>query len=206
LTIVVAGGGFAGVETVAAVNDFLRESIRFYPHLTADMLRVVLAHPGNVILPELGPKLGAYAQKKLAERKVEIRVKTKVVRVNQDAVELSDGSLIPTSTVIWTAGTSANPLIATLPCKLDRGRIVTNEYMEVHDWPGVWALGDRASITDRKTDRPYPPTAQHALRQGKTVAKNVSAEIHGSACAMMHFLVAAQRRGSHFPHWACSQP
>jgi NADH dehydrogenase len=119
LTIVVAGGGFAGVETVAAVNDFLRESIRFYPHLTADMLRVVLAHPGNVILPELGPKLGAYAQKKLAERKVEIRVKTKVVRVNQDAVELSDGSLIPTSTVIWTAGTSANPLIATLPCKFD---------------------------------------------------------------------------------------
>jgi NADH:ubiquinone reductase (H+-translocating) len=179
LTIVVAGGGFAGAATVAAVNDFLRESIRFYPHLTADMLRVVLAHPGAVILPELGPKLGAYAQKKLADRKVEIRVNTKVVRVDEDAVDLSDGSRIPTKTVIWTAGTSPNPLIATLPCKLARGRIVTDEYLEVPDWPGVWALGDCASITDRKTGRPYPATAQHALRQGKTVAKNVIAAIRG---------------------------
>lgn len=179
LTIVVAGGGFAGTETVAAVNDFLRESIRFYPHLTSDMLRVVLAHPGAVILPELGPKLGAYAQKKLADRKVEIRVNTKVVRVDEDAVDLSDGSHIPTKTVIWTAGTSPNPLITTLPCKLARGRIVTDEYLEVPDWPSVWALGDCASITDRETGRPYPPTAQHALRQGKTVAKNVIAAIRG---------------------------
>jgi NADH dehydrogenase len=179
LTVVVAGGGFAGVETIAAVNDFMRESIRFYPQLSAEMVRVVLVHSGNVILPELGPKLGAYAQKKLAERKVEIRVNTKVVRVSEDAVELSDGSHIPTNTVIWTAGTSPNPLIAAMPCKLERGRIVTNEYLEVPDWPGVWALGDCASITDRKTGRPYPPTAQHALRQGKTVAKNMTAAIRG---------------------------
>jgi NADH dehydrogenase len=185
LTIVVAGGGFAGVETVAAVNDFLRDSIRFYPHLTADMLRVVLAHPGDVILPELGPKLGAYAQKKLTERKVEIRVNTKVVRVEQHAVELSDGSHVLTDTVIWTAGTC--PLIATLPFKMNRGRIVTNEYMEVQDWPGVWALGDCASTMDRKTARPYPPTAQHALRQGKTVAKNVSAAIRGGAKTRFSF-------------------
>jgi NADH dehydrogenase len=187
LTIVVAGGGFAGVETVAAVNDFLRESLRFYPHLTADMLRVVLAHPGDVILPELGSKLGVYAQKKLAERKVELRVNTKVVRVDEDVVDLSDGSRIPTKTVIWTAGTSANPLIATLKCKLNRGRIVTNEYLEVEDWAGVWALGDCASIMDRKTARPYPPTAQHALRQGKTVAKNVSAEIRGGTKTRFSF-------------------
>jgi NADH dehydrogenase len=179
LTMIVAGGGFAGVETIAAVNDFMRDSIRFYPHLSADMVRVVLVHPGNVILPELGPKLGTYAQKKLAERKVEILVNTKVVRVDDDGVELSNGSHILTNTVIWTAGTSPNPLIATLPCKLNRGRIVTNEYLEVPEWPGVWALGDCASITDRKTGRPYPPTAQHALRQGNTVAKNVTAAIRG---------------------------
>ena len=187
LTIVVAGGGFAGVETVAAVNDFMRESLRFYPHLTEDMLRVVLAHPGDVILPELGPKLGAYAQKKLAERQLEIRANTKVARVDHDAVELSDGSHIPTSTVIWTAGTSPSPLIARLPFKFNRGRIVTNEYLEVQDWPGVWALGDCASIIDRKTARPYPPTAQHALRQGKTVAKNVFAAIRGGAKTRFSF-------------------
>jgi NADH:ubiquinone reductase (H+-translocating) len=180
LSVVVVGGGFAGAETVAAVNDFLRESIRLYPHLATDMLRVILVHPGDVILPELGPKLGAYAQKKLAERKVGIRVNTRVTRVDEDAVELNDGSRIPTNTVIWTAGTSPNPLIATLLCKLDRGRIVTNEYLEVPDWPGVWALGDCASITDPKTTgRPYPPTAQHALRQGKTVADNLIATIRG---------------------------
>ncbi|MGA9242959.1 MAG: NAD(P)/FAD-dependent oxidoreductase [Silvibacterium sp.] len=187
LTIIVAGGGFAGVETIAAVNDFMRESIRFYPHLSADMVRVVLVHPGNVILPELGPKLGTYAQKKLAERKVEIRVNTKVVRVDQDAVELSDGSHILTDTVIWTAGTSPNPLIATLPCQLSRGRIVTNEYLEVQDLPGVWALGDCASIMDSKTARPYPPTAQHALRQGKTVAKNVTAALRGGTKTRFSF-------------------
>ncbi len=180
LNIVVAGGGFAGAETVAAVNDFLRESIRFYPNLAEDMVRMVLVHPGDVILPELGPKLGAYAQKKLAERKVEIRVNTKVVHVDENSVELSDGSRVPANTVIWTAGTSPNPLVATLPCKLDRGRIVTDEYLELPDWPGVWALGDCASITDRKTGRPYPPTAQHALRQGKSAAENVIAAIRGS--------------------------
>jgi NADH dehydrogenase len=187
LSIVVAGGGFAGAETVGAVNDFLRESIRFYPHLTADMLRLVLVHPGEVILPELGPKLGAYAQKKLAQRKVEIRVNTKVVRVDLDAVELSDGSHILTDTVIWTAGTSPNPLLATLPCTLERGRIVTNEYLELPEWPGVWALGDCASVTDHKTGQPYPPTAQHALRQGKTVAKNVNAAIHGGTKTRFSF-------------------
>lgn len=179
LTAVVVGGGFAGAETVAAVNDFLRESVRLYPHLTPEMLRVILVHPGEVILPELGPKLGAYAQKKLAERKVEIRVNTRVTRVDDNAVELNDGSRIPTSTVIWTAGTSPNPLIASLPCKLDHGRIVTDEYLEVPDWPGVWALGHCASIIDPKTNRPYPPTAQHALRQGRTVAGNVIATIRG---------------------------
>ena len=181
LTIVVAGGGFAGTETIAAVNDFLHESIRFYPHLSADMIRVVLVHPGKVILPELGPKLGAYAQKKLAERNVEIRINTRVVHVGEDAVDLSDGSRVPAKTLIWTAGTSPNPLIAALPCELDRGRVLTDEYLEVADWPGVWALGDCASILDRTTGRPYPPTAQHALRQGKTVAKNIIAAIRGNA-------------------------
>ena len=78
LTFVVAGGGFAGVETVAGINDFVRGALRSYPHLTEDMLRVVLVHPGPVILPELNEKLGAYAQRKLAGRKVEVRLNTKV--------------------------------------------------------------------------------------------------------------------------------
>lgn len=179
LTVVVAGGGFAGTETIAAVNDFLRESIQFYPHLTEDMVRVVLVHGGDLILPELGPRLGAYAQKKLAARKVEIRVNTKVVRVEDGAVELSDGSRISAQTVIWTVGTGPNPLIAALPCKFERGRLVTDEFLELPGWPGVWALGDCAYVTDRKTGQAYPQTAQHAVRQGRIVAKNVIAAIRG---------------------------
>jgi len=179
MTIVVAGGGFAGAETIAGINDFLREAVRFYPHLTEDMIRVVLVHPGDVILPELGKELGAYAQKKLAQRQLEIRVNTKVVDVTGDDVQLSDGTRIPARTVIWTAGTSPTPLIAALPCEMERGRLVANEYLEVKGWDGVWALGDCAAITDPKTGHAYPPTAQHALRQGRTVAYNVLAAMRG---------------------------
>lgn len=179
LTFVVAGGGFAGVETIAAMNDFLREALRFYPHLSEDLIRMVLVHPGPLILPELGDKLGAYAQGKLAERKVEIRVKTRVQGVSAEGVHLSDGTTIATNTLIWTAGTSPNPLLSTLPCGKERGRVVVNEFLEVPDWPGVWALGDCAVIPDRRTGKPCPPTGQHALREGKTVAKNIAAAIDG---------------------------
>jgi NADH dehydrogenase len=179
LTFVVAGGGFAGVETVAGLNDFVRESLASYPHLTERMLRVVLVHPGAVILPELGEKLGAYAQKKLGERGVEVRVNTSVKGVTELGVELSDGTMIETNTLVWTAGTSPNPLLQGLECKKERGRLVVNEYMEVTDWPGVWALGDCAAVPDRTTGKTCPPTAQHALRQGKVLARNITAAVRG---------------------------
>jgi len=179
LSVVVAGGGFAGVETIAGINDFLRESVEFYPNLSEDLLRIVLVHPGEVILPELGSKLGAYAQKKLTQRGVDIRTNTRVTGVTERGVTLSDGSTIPSCTVIWTAGTSPNPLLAPLPCTKERGRVVVNEYMEVPEWPGVWALGDCALVPDRKTGAYYPQTAQHALREGKVLARNIAATLRG---------------------------
>ena len=180
LNVVVAGGGFAGVETVAGLNDFLRDAVRFYPHLREDMLRVMLVHSGKVILPELSAKLGAYAQSKLMERKVEIRLNTRVAAVSAREVELSDGTKVTTNTLIWTAGTSPNPLLDTLPCKQERRRIAVNEYIEVPEWPGVWALGDCAVIPDPRTGTSHPPTAQHALREGKVVAHNILAAIQGT--------------------------
>ena len=179
LTFVVAGGGFAGVETIAGINDFVRGAIRSYPHLREEMLRVVLVHPGPVILPELGEKLGRYAQEKLAERKVEIRVNTKVEAVTERSVHLSDGTTIWSNTLVWTAGTSANPLLNGLPCSKERGRVIVNEYFEVPDWPNVWALGDCAAIPDPKTGTYHPPTAQHALRQGRILARNIASAIRG---------------------------
>jgi NADH dehydrogenase len=178
LTFVVAGGGFAGVETIAGVNDFVREAAEFYPHLKEEDIRMVLVHPGAVILPELGEKLGAYAQEKMAERGVEIRVNTRVMGATDDGVALSDGSVIRTNTLVWTAGTSPNLLVQKVPCEKDRGRLKVNSMMEVPGWPGVWALGDCASVPD-PTGKPYPPTAQHALRQGRVAAQNVMASIRG---------------------------
>ncbi len=179
LGFVIAGGGFAGVETIASVNDFLREALRFYPNLTEESLRIVLVHDGPFLLPELGESLGVYAQRKLAERKVEIRLQTRVSGMSEDGVTLSDGTMIPAKTLVWTAGTSPNPLLAPLPCKKERGRILVNEHMEVLEWPGVWALGDCAVVPDPRTGKPYPPTAQHALRQGKILAENILAAIRG---------------------------
>jgi NADH dehydrogenase len=179
LTFVVAGGGFAGVETLAGINDFVREALRFYPNLREDLLRMVLVHPGEVILPELHPKLGRYAQQKLAERGVDIRVNTRVTGMSEQGVELSDGTCLPTQTLIWTAGTAPNPLLASLPCQKDRGRLLVAADLEVPEWPGVWALGDCALVPDPKTGAYYPPTAQHALREGKVVAHNVTATVRG---------------------------
>jgi NADH dehydrogenase len=179
LTFVVAGGGFAGVETAAAIYDFLLDALKFYPNLTQDMVRVVVVEATSAILPELGPELGRYAEQKLRDRRIEIRLNTKVMGLSELGVELSDGSTLTTKTLIWTAGTAANPLLAHLPCDKERGRIIVNEWLEVPGHPGVWALGDCASVPDRTTGQTCPPTAQHALRQGKVLGQNIVATIRG---------------------------
>jgi NADH dehydrogenase len=154
LTAVVAGGGFAGAETVGAVNDLLREAMKFYPRLKEDMIRVVLVHPGEVILPELSESLGRYAQEKLAKRGVEIRLKTQVVSYDGEDVVLSDGTKIASRTIIWTAGTTPPKLLSCLSCPMQRGRILANECLQVPGWPGVWALGDCAPDTEIVALRP----------------------------------------------------
>ena len=179
LTFVVAGGGFAGVETIAAINDFLRDALQFYPHLTEAMLRIVLVEHGSMILPELGAELGQYAQQKLEERKIEFRLGTKVTGLSEHGVELSDGTTLQARTLIWTAGTAPCPILKPLACKKERGRVAVDEYLEVPGFPGVWALGDCAFIPDKKTGAAYPPTAQHALRQGQILGRNIVAAMKG---------------------------
>lgn len=187
LTFVVAGGGFAGVETIAGVNDFVRDALRYYPRARKGGVRMVLVHPGPVILPELGDKLGAYAQRKLAERGIEIHTNARVDRVTGDGVVLSSGMEIRSATLVWTAGTSPHPLIAALPCERNRGRLCVNEYLEVGGWPGVYALGDCALVPDKRTGAFHPPTAQHALREGKVVARNIAAAIRGGTRTAFDF-------------------
>ena len=117
LTFVIAGGGFSGAETTGAVNDFVRETAKFYPALQEEWIRVVVVHPGKFLLPELGEELGRYAEGKLARRKVEVIKGARVASYDGSVVELSNGTSIPAATLVWTAGTKPSPVIETLPCK-----------------------------------------------------------------------------------------
>jgi NADH:ubiquinone reductase (H+-translocating) len=180
LTFVVAGGGFAGVETVAALSDFIREVLPFYPNLCEGMCHVVLVHSGPMILPELGRELGQYTEKVLAGRGVDIRLNTRVANVTQNKVSLSDGTSISSQTLVWTAGIVPSPLIGTIPSLKERGRLVVNQFLQLPNWPNVWAIGDCAFVPDiRNNGKSHPPTAQHAMREGKIVAKNIVAALSG---------------------------
>jgi NADH:ubiquinone reductase (H+-translocating) len=151
------------------------------------LVRTILVSSDEFILPELGNKLGAYAQRKLAARGVEIITRARVTGVRDGMVELSNGRTIPATTLIWAAGNASNPLVAALPVSKIGGRILVDEYLEVKEFPGVWALGDCASIPDGKTGRFHPPTAQHAIREARCVARNVAADILGGKKKVFRF-------------------
>jgi NADH dehydrogenase len=187
LTFVVAGAGFAGVETVGGINDFVRQAIRFYPNLKAEFIRTVLISSEEFILPELGRKLGAYTQRKLAARGVEIITRARVASACDGLVELSDEQKIAATTLIWAAGNAPNPLIADLSIPKRAGRVEVNEYLEVQGFPGLWAVGDCALVPDGKAGF-HPPTAQHALREGRCAARNVAAEILGGRKQPLRFM------------------
>ena len=172
-----AGGGFAGVETAAALNDFVREALKFYPHLRPEHVRLVLVHPGPVLLPELDPALGEYAGRELMRQGIDVRLNTRVAAMTPHGVALSDGSLVSSRTLIWTAGTAANPALGRLPCDTDRGRVIVDATLAVPRFSGVWALGDCAAIPDPDTGRLQPPTAQHAIREARVVAENIVAQL-----------------------------
>jgi NADH:ubiquinone reductase (H+-translocating) len=194
LSFVTAGGGFSGTETTGAVNDFVRETVRYYPQLREEFIRVVMVHPGNFILPELGEELGRYAERKLRQRKVEVIKGARVANYDGVVVTLSDGTSIPARTLIWTAGVKPSPVITSLACKTERGRLLVNEDMSVPGVSGLWAAGDCAAIPDVKsgTGKFYPPTAQHGLREGVTVAKNIEATILGRPLKPFRFKMMGQ--------------
>jgi NADH:ubiquinone reductase (H+-translocating) len=180
LTMVITGGGFAGVETAGAVNDLMREAMKFYPNVNENMLRIVVVHAGDALLPELSESLGRYAEKQLARRGVEVLLNTKVTSYDGMEVTLGDGTKIATRTLVWTAGITPPPLLSTLPCAIERGRVLANECLQVPNWPGVWALGDCALVPDPfNPGKFYPPTAQHATREAAVLANNIVASMRG---------------------------
>jgi len=181
LTFVVAGGGFSGVEAVAELNDFVRAAARSFRHVDSKEIRVVLLHAQGLILPELPRALAEFAQRILMRRGVEIRLNTRLSGATMDAALLAGGERIATRTVVTTVPSAPNPLVAALPCKKERGRIVVDPTLEVPDYPGVWSVGDCAWILDARTGEPCPPTAQHAIREAKCLGANIAATIRGAA-------------------------
>ncbi|HME88862.1 MAG TPA: NAD(P)/FAD-dependent oxidoreductase [Chthoniobacterales bacterium] len=192
LTFVTAGGGFAGVETTGAVNDFVRETVRFYPSLREETIRVVVVHPGKFLLPELGEELGRYAEQKLSERKVEIIKGARVAGYDGSVVRLTDGTSVRATTLIWTAGVKPSAAIESLDCKKERGRLLVNEYLNVPGVSGLWAAGDCAAVPTGKSGEFYPPTAQHGLREAVAAAKNIEAAIVGRPPKPFVFITLGQ--------------
>jgi NADH:ubiquinone reductase (H+-translocating) len=176
LTFVVVGGGFSGVETVGAVNDFVRQTItQYYKNIYMSDVRVILVSATDKILEQIDEELGKFALEKLKENGVEFIMNSKVKGASKDKAILDNDTEIPCYSLIWTAGVTQNKLIAELECEHDKGhRIVTNEYLEVKNYEDVvYALGDCASIPDPHTGKSYPPTAQHAIREADVAAKNI---------------------------------
>jgi NADH dehydrogenase len=180
LTFVVVGGGFNGVETVGEINDFIRETIRsYYKNIYMSDVRVILVSATDKILEEVDEKLGEWALQKLKAKGVEFIMNKHVSGATATSAKLDDGVIIPCHTLIWAAGVTSTDLIASLSCEHDkRHAIIVNNFLEVKGYEGqVYALGDCASITDPHTGKPYPPTAQHAVREARIAAKNIIYDI-----------------------------
>jgi NADH dehydrogenase len=178
LTFVFVGAGYAGVEALAELSDLVRDALRYYPPLRGVPQRWVLVDAAPRILPEIPTRLGEYAARQLLRRGVEIRTETTLDSVEPHAAVLSDGERILTSTLVWTAGVKAHPLLSELGLPLDeRGRVRVDETLRVEGMEHIWALGDSARVPNAATPgRVDPPTSQHALRQARTLVKNLAGE------------------------------
>jgi NADH dehydrogenase len=175
LTFVVIGGGFSGVEVAGELVDFLRASIRFYPNIRMEDIKVVLVHGTDRLLPELTASLGDYALRQMQMDGLDIRLNARVVNIDDGSVELGDGMRIRAGTVVCTIGTKTNTLLNDIGLRMERGRIATAPDMSVPQFPGVWAIGDCAAVPNAHDERTAPPTAQFAVRQARQVAANICA-------------------------------
>jgi len=176
LTFVFVGAGYAGVEALAELSDLVSDALRWYPRLRAAPQRWILVDAAPKILPEIPTRLGDYAARELSRRGVEIRTSTTLESLAAGEATLSDGERIATHTLVWTAGVRAHPLLGELGLPLDeRGRVRVDPLLRVEGRERVWALGDCAAVPNGATpDHVDPPTCQHALRQARRLAKNLS--------------------------------
>ncbi|GAA3015812.1 NAD(P)/FAD-dependent oxidoreductase [Streptomyces fulvorobeus] len=185
LQFVVVGGGYAGTETAACLQRLTTSALRHYPRLDPKLIKWHLIDIAPKLMPELGDKLGRDAMKILRRRGIEVSLGVSIAEATAERVTFTDGRVLPCRTLIWTAGVAASPLIATLGAETVRGRLAVTPELSLRGSDGVFALGDAAAVPDlAKGDGAVcPPTAQHALRQGRTVADNLIASLRGTPLA-----------------------
>jgi NADH:ubiquinone reductase (H+-translocating) len=180
LSFVFVGGGYAGIEALGELEDLARDAIGSYPTLAVGEMRWVMVEAADRILPELPPDLADYARTRLVHRGIDVLTDTRLESAEDGRVRLSDGQDFAADTLVWTAGVKPSPLAARSGFPLDdRGRVVVDETLRVRGVADAWAAGDVAAVPDRSTGGLAPPTAQHALREGRTLGRNVVATLRG---------------------------
>lgn len=188
LTFTFVGGGFAGAEALAEIEDMARALSKTFDSIRREDLRFVLIEASDRILPEVGEELGRYALEQFRERDIEVKLGTRLESAVDGVIETSDGDRFESETLVWTAGVKANPVLAKMGLPRDeRGRLRANEYLQVVDEhgeviPGAWTAGDVAAVPDLENPgKLCAPTAQHAVRQAKRLGKNVAGSLTGRA-------------------------
>ena len=213
LGFVFVGAGYAGVEALAELHDMAHAALRYYPELRGRPQRWVLVDAAPKILPEIPRRLGEYAARRLVKRGIEIHVGTTLESYDGVEAALADGARVPARTLVWTAGVRANPLLAELGLPLDdRGRVRVDPTLRVEGTEDIWALGDGAAVPNAKTPGAVdPPTSQHALRQARRLAENLTGDpkpygyrMLGQVASLGRFRGIAEIPGMHlwgFPGW-----
>src|SRR3954454_670377 len=184
LTFTFVGGGYAGIEAFAELEDMARYAItHYYPRLAPAEMRWVLVEATGRILPEVALDMGAWTVKQLTARGMDVRLNTRLESVSADGVvKLSDGEEFPTETLVWTAGTKPNPMLASTDLPIDaRGRVECEATLQVKGKPDAWAAGELAAVPDvtKEPGATTAPNAQHAVRQAKRLADNIVAVLNG---------------------------
>ncbi len=180
LHFVVIGGGYSGVETAGEILDLLHDARRFYPAFDPSELQVSLVHQGSYLLPELGEKLGKFAQHSVESRGLKVWLHRRASSVSADYIRLDDGTRLNTQNPICTIGNAPNPVLADLPADYERGWLVSDEFLRLKNYMNVWAVGDGASNPDGY-GHSSPPTAQFAIQLGRQAAENIASSIAGRA-------------------------
>jgi NADH dehydrogenase len=180
LTFLFVGGGYAGVEALAELEDLARDACRYYRSVRREDMRWILVEAASSILPEIGGELGTYAILRLRRRGIEVHLETRLESADGGQMVLSNGETFEADTLVWTTGVRPHPLIARIGFPTDdRGRLVADEYMRVLGVESAWTGGDCAAVPDLAIGGTCPPTAQHALRQAHRLAENLAARIRG---------------------------